>query len=130
MRLHGHVRIQMIQGTISLFASIPTTFVHSFNFFIATTRPLVLLGTRDRDEGVDLEQYFHVSPHQFHFIHQKNNIALISHNKNSKEPPPKLGHRDWREVKHTCPEREPAVAGDAELTLGPGALYCPGMPCE
>ena len=54
MGLHGHVRVQMVQGAISFFAPIPTTFVHPLNFFISSAWSFVLLCTRYRNEGVDL----------------------------------------------------------------------------
>lgn len=56
MRLHGDMRIQMIQGTIRLLTSLPPALVHSLDFFVAATRALVLLGTRNRDKGIDLGQ--------------------------------------------------------------------------
>lgn len=54
MRLHRNVRVQMVERAVCLFAPIPPALVHSLDFFIATTWALVLLSTRDRDEGVDL----------------------------------------------------------------------------
>lgn len=56
MRLHRDMRIQMIQGSVRLLTSLPPAFVHSLDFFITATWALVLLGTRDRDEGIDLGQ--------------------------------------------------------------------------
>jgi hypothetical protein len=52
--LHGYMGIEMIQGTISLLAAVPSTLVHALDLLITTTRALVLLGTRDWDEGIDL----------------------------------------------------------------------------
>jgi hypothetical protein len=54
VRLHRHVRIQVVQGAIGFFAAIPAAFVHSLDFLIAAARSLVLLCTGDRDEGVHL----------------------------------------------------------------------------
>lgn len=58
--LHGHMCIQMIQCAIGLLAAIPATLVHSLNFLISTTRPLVLLSARDRNKRVHL-QNSHIS---------------------------------------------------------------------
>lgn len=52
--LHRYVSIQMIKRAIRLFATVPPTLVHAFNFFISSPRSLVLLGSRNRDKGVDL----------------------------------------------------------------------------
>ena len=46
--------IQMIQCAISLLAAVPTTLVHALDFFVTSSRTLVLLGTRDRDERINL----------------------------------------------------------------------------
>ena len=54
MRLHRHVCVQMVQCTISLFTPIPSTFVHTLNFFVTATWTLMLLGTGNRDERVYL----------------------------------------------------------------------------
>ena len=54
MRLHRHMRIQMIQRAICLFAPLPTTLVHAFDFLISTPRALVLLRARDGDKGIHL----------------------------------------------------------------------------
>lgn len=56
VRLHRHMRVQMIQCTVCLLASLPPTFVHAFNFFVAATRALVLLSTGDWNKGVDLRK--------------------------------------------------------------------------
>jgi len=47
VRLHCDVRIQMIQSTICFLATIPTAFVHAFNFFIAPTWSFMLLCARN-----------------------------------------------------------------------------------
>jgi uncharacterized membrane protein YkgB len=54
VRLHGDMSIEMVQCTISLLATIPSTLVHALDFFISSTGALVLLGTRNRNERVDL----------------------------------------------------------------------------
>lgn len=54
MRLHRHVCVQMVQCTISLFTPIPSTFVHTLNFFVTATWALMLLGTGNWDERVYL----------------------------------------------------------------------------
>lgn len=53
MRLHGHMRIEVVESTICLFATIPSALVHPLNLFIAPSWPLVLLRAWDRYEGVD-----------------------------------------------------------------------------
>jgi len=54
MRLHGNMRVQVIERAICLLTTLPTTLVHSLNFFISTPGALVLLGTRNGNEGIDL----------------------------------------------------------------------------
>jgi hypothetical protein len=56
VRLHGDVSVEMVQCAVSLLAAVPSTLVHTFDFFVSTAGALVLLGTRDRDEGVDLRE--------------------------------------------------------------------------
>ena len=56
MRLHGNMRVQVVQCTVCLLASLPSTFVHTFNFFVAATRALVLLSTWNGNKGVDLRK--------------------------------------------------------------------------
>lgn len=48
------MRIQVIQCTIRLLTTLPSTFVHALNLFVATTRALVLLSAGDGNERVDL----------------------------------------------------------------------------
>lgn len=54
MRLHGDVRIQMVECTISLLAAIPSTLVHALDFLEAPTWSLVLRGTGDRNKRINL----------------------------------------------------------------------------
>src|SRR6266498_1063188 len=54
MRLHCNVRIEMVQCPIRLLAAIPSTLVHSLNFFIPTSWAFVLLSTWDRHKGIHL----------------------------------------------------------------------------
>lgn len=54
VRLHSNVSIEMVQSTICLFATVPAALIHSFDFLVAAAGSLMLLGTRDWDEGVDL----------------------------------------------------------------------------
>ena len=56
VRLHGDVGIKMVQSSVSLLTAIPATLVHALNFFIASAGSLVLLGTGNWDERVDLGQ--------------------------------------------------------------------------
>lgn len=53
MRLHCDMRIQMVESAIGFFTAIPSALVHALNFFITPARSLVLLCTRDRDEGIN-----------------------------------------------------------------------------
>lgn len=48
------MRVQVIERAICLLTTLPTTLVHSFNFFISTAGALVLLGTGNGNEGIDL----------------------------------------------------------------------------
>jgi hypothetical protein len=54
VRLHGDMRVQVIERAICLLTTLPTTLVHSFDFFISTAGALVLLGTGNGNEGIDL----------------------------------------------------------------------------
>ena len=54
--LHRNMSIQVVQGTVCFFATVPSTFVHSFDLFVATTRALVLLRTWYRDKGIELSR--------------------------------------------------------------------------
>lgn len=56
VRLHGHMRIQMVQRAVSLLATLPATLVHALDFFITTAGSLVLLSAGDGHERVDLRQ--------------------------------------------------------------------------
>ena len=56
MRLHGDVCVQVVQCPIGFFATIPSALVHTFNFFISTPGPLMLLRARNRDKRVDGRQ--------------------------------------------------------------------------
>lgn len=64
VRLHSDVRIKMIQRSICFLASLPPTFVHALNLFIATTWTLVLLRAWNRDERVYLGQRVRILFHQ------------------------------------------------------------------
>lgn len=54
MGLHGDMRVQVVERAVRLLTALPATLVHSLDFFVSTTGPLVLLGTGNRNEGVDL----------------------------------------------------------------------------
>jgi hypothetical protein len=45
VRLHCDVRVQVVQSTVGLFASVPAALVHALNLLIAAARSLVLLRT-------------------------------------------------------------------------------------
>jgi hypothetical protein len=108
MRLHGDMRVQVIERAICLLTTLPTTLVHSFDFFISTAGALVLLGTGNGNEGIDL-----VEPYQ---IHDKR------WRKQDKERGRGgLPRCQSLLTKHTCPGRPPAVTfGDAFGTLVAG----------
>lgn len=54
MSLHGHVCIEMVECSVRLFATIPATFVHALNFFVAATRALGLRCSRNGNKRVNL----------------------------------------------------------------------------
>ena len=56
MRLHGDMGVEVVQCAISLLTAIPSTLIHTLDFFVSSTRALVLLGTGNGNEGVDLRQ--------------------------------------------------------------------------
>ena len=56
VRLHSNVRIEMVQRAISLLTAVPSTLIHALDFFVASSRTLVLLGARDGYKRVNLRQ--------------------------------------------------------------------------
>lgn len=52
MRLHCHMRIEMVQSTISFLAAVPAALIHTLDFFVTSTRSLVLLRAWNGYEGV------------------------------------------------------------------------------
>ena len=54
--LHCDMRVQVVQCTICLLASLPPTFVHALNLLVAATGALVLLSTWDWNKRVDLRK--------------------------------------------------------------------------
>lgn len=50
VRLHGNVRIQMVERAVRLLATVPSTLVHPLDLFVSPSWPLVLLRARYRDE--------------------------------------------------------------------------------
>jgi hypothetical protein len=60
MRLHRDMRVEMVQGTVSLFTAIPPAFVHALDFFIPPAGSLMLLGPRNWDKRIDLQAENHV----------------------------------------------------------------------
>ena len=56
MRLHGDVRVQVVESPIRLLTPIPATLVHALDFFVTATRTLVLLGAGNWHERVYLGQ--------------------------------------------------------------------------
>ena len=58
MRLHCYMCIEMVQCAIGLLTSLPSTLVHALNLLISATWTLVLLSTRDGDEGIHLRKFW------------------------------------------------------------------------
>ena len=56
MRLHCDVRVQVVERAIRLFAAVPTALVHALDFFVASSRSLVLLRAWNRDKRVNRRQ--------------------------------------------------------------------------
>jgi hypothetical protein len=56
MALHRHVRVQMVQSTVGLLAAVPTALVHALDLLVSPAGALVLLGTRNGDERVNLSR--------------------------------------------------------------------------
>lgn len=54
MRLHGYVRIQMVQRAVRLLTALPPALVHTFNLLITATRSLMLLGPGNWHKRIDL----------------------------------------------------------------------------
>ena len=75
MRLHCDMCIQVVQCAISLFAAIPSTFVHPFNLFVTTAGAFMLLGTGDGDERVDLYEFNELSDHREQFVVRPTVVA-------------------------------------------------------
>lgn len=53
VRLHRHVRVEMVERSVRLFAAVPPTLVHALNLLVPPTGSLVLLRARNRDERID-----------------------------------------------------------------------------
>lgn len=53
MSLHGHVGVEVVQCAVRLFTAVPATLVHSLDFLIAPSWPLVLRSTGYWHKGVD-----------------------------------------------------------------------------
>lgn len=56
MRLHGNMRVQMVQSAVSFLAPVPAAFVHALDLLVASARSLVLLGPGNRHETEDLRR--------------------------------------------------------------------------
>lgn len=54
VRLHGDVRVEMVQSAIGLLASIPAALVHALDFLITSTGAFVLLSAGDGNKRVNL----------------------------------------------------------------------------
>lgn len=75
MRLHCDMCVQVVQCAISLFAAIPSTFVHPFNFLVTTAGTLMLLGTGNGDERVDLDRFNELSENREQFVVELTVVA-------------------------------------------------------
>jgi hypothetical protein len=47
VRLHGNVRVKMVQSAVGLLATVPAALVHALNLLVTSSRALVLLCPRD-----------------------------------------------------------------------------------
>ena len=56
MRLHGNMRVQVIERAVCLLTTLPTTLVHS-SISSYHSGGLVLLGTGNGNEGIDLLEH-------------------------------------------------------------------------
>lgn len=56
VRLHRDMRVQVVQGAVGLFASVPAAFVHALDFLVSPARTLVLLRAWNWDKRVDGRQ--------------------------------------------------------------------------
>ena len=54
--LHDDMSIEVIKGTVALCTAGPRAVIQTLNLIVTAARTLVLLGTRNRNEGVDLRQ--------------------------------------------------------------------------
>jgi hypothetical protein len=57
VRLHRDVRVQVVQRSVGLLATIPATLVHAFNLLVTPARTLVLLRAGDWNKRVDRRQW-------------------------------------------------------------------------
>jgi hypothetical protein len=57
MRLHGHVRVQMVQSSVRFLASVPSALVHPLDLFVSPPRALVLLCARNWDERIHRREW-------------------------------------------------------------------------
>jgi hypothetical protein len=69
------MRVQVIERAICLLATLPATFVHSLDFFISTTGTLVLLGTGNWDEGINLLKLLSEVRHETAPAKQKRHLV-------------------------------------------------------
>jgi len=53
VRLHCDMRIEMVQGAVGFFASVPATLVHALNLLVTPARSLVLLRAGNGDKRVN-----------------------------------------------------------------------------
>ena len=56
MGLHGDMGVEVVQRAVCLLATVPSALVHALNLLISATRTLVLLGSWNWNEGVNLRK--------------------------------------------------------------------------
>ena len=101
MRLHGDMRIKMVQSPVRFLTSLPTAFVHALDLFVTAAGSLVLLRTRNGHEGVNLGR----SVRTLFKRTLSREIKIVRKGRNP----------------HTWPGRGPALAGVPGVPL-PGEL--------
>lgn len=57
MGLHGDMGVEVVQRAICLLTTVPSTLVHALNLLISATWTLVLLGSWNWNEGVNLRKW-------------------------------------------------------------------------
>lgn len=101
MRLHSHMRIQVIQSSVRLFAAVPSALVHALNLLIAAARSLVLLRPRNRDKRVDLQSNPMLATWNYYYS-SATCTRLKSSPSTASSAPCGLIHINWKCSAITC----------------------------